>query len=356
IPRCRRASVLAGPGFEMSASGVATPNASDTSHEKDALRRIQASITDSLDAVTNEMAASVSHESPLLAQMGRHLMGMRGKMFRPTLVLLCSGVEEKSEARAVTLAAAVELIHLATLVHDDAVDHSVLRRGMPTLNSLFSHQISVIMGDFLYSVALTKLVALGDMDALRAMTRASTEMTVGEMRQLAVNDSLAFSEDDYYTLIRSKTASLMSAACEVGSLAGARKYRDPLIHYGEALGMAFQIADDLIDFTEAQETTGKPAGLDLKEHKVTLPLIAALRMMTPAERARVNALFANDDPSQAEISEVMRIVTVNGGLEYARKRGAVYAAQAREALAGLPNTVARQALLESISYVMERHA
>jgi octaprenyl-diphosphate synthase len=212
------------------------------------------------------------------------------------------------------------------------------------------------MGDFLYSIALTKLVQLGDIDALRALTRASTEMTIGEMRQLAVNDSLAFSEDDYFALIRSKTASLMSAACEVGSIAGAREHRETLIRYGDSLGMAFQIADDLIDYTEAQETTGKPTGLDLKEHKVTLPLIAALRVMTSAERATVDSLFANESPGDDEVAEVIRIVTANGGLEYAREKGAVFADEARAALSELPDTVARQALYESISYVMERHA
>src|SRR4029078_696563 len=169
----------------------------------------------------------------MLAQMGQHLMAMRGKMFRPTLVLLCSSVENDSKDEVVTLAAAVELIHLATLVHDDAVDHSVLRRGMPTLNALFTHQISVIMGDFLYSIALMKLVDLGDIAALQALTRASTEMTVGEMRQLAVNESLSFTQDDYYALIRSKTASLMSAACEVGSLAGAIEHREALMKFGD---------------------------------------------------------------------------------------------------------------------------
>jgi octaprenyl-diphosphate synthase len=176
------------------------------------------------------------------------------------------------------------------------------------------------------------------------------------MRQLAVNDSLAFSEDDYYALIRSKTASLMSAACEVGSIAGAREHREALIKYGDSLGMAFQIADDLIDYTEAQETTGKPTGLDLKEHKVTLPLIAALRVMSQPERAKVEALFANEAPGDEEVAEVIRIVTVNGGLDYAREKGALFADEARKALANLPETVARQALSESISYVMERHA
>jgi octaprenyl-diphosphate synthase len=340
----------------MTVSGLAAPAARDRSSEKDTLRRIQASVKAKLDQVTEEMASSVLSDAPLLARMGQYLMAMRGKMFRPTLVLLSSDVENRSEKQSVTLAAAVELIHLATLVHDDAVDHSVLRRGMPTLNSLFTHQISVIMGDFLYSIALTKLVNLGDINALRALTRASTEMTIGEMRQLAVDDSLSFSEDDYYTLIRSKTASLMSAACEVGSLAGASQHREALIRYGDALGMAFQIADDLIDYTEAQETTGKPTGLDLKEHKVTLPLIAALRVMSSAEREKVDALFANESPADDDVAEVIRIVAANGGLDYAREKGALFADQAREALAGLPDTVAQQALYESISYVMERHA
>ncbi len=340
----------------MSNSGLIAPMADRLSDEKDLLKRIQDPVRAALEEVSVEMVSSIEHDAPLIAQMGSHLMGMRGKMFRPTLVLHCANTDDDGRPEAVTVAAAVELIHLATLVHDDAIDHSVLRRGMPTLNSLYSHQISVIMGDFLYSIALMKLVNLGDLDVLRALTRASTEMTVGEMRQLAVDDSLAFSEDDYYALIRSKTASLMSAACEVGSLAGAKRHREQLLKYGDALGMAFQIADDLIDYTERQETTGKPTGLDLKEHKVTLPLIAALRVMTPAERSKVNELFANDDPGEEEVSEVTRIVTENGGLEYARGKGVEYAARAREALEGLPDTVARSALLDSISYVMERHA
>ncbi|MDQ3082611.1 MAG: polyprenyl synthetase family protein [Gemmatimonadota bacterium] len=340
----------------MSNSGLIIPMPDRLSDEQDLLKRIQDPVRAALEEVSVEMISSIDHDAPLIAQMGSHLMGMRGKMFRPTLVLHCANIDDDARPEAVTVAAAVELIHLATLVHDDAIDHSVLRRGMPTLNSLFSHQISVIMGDFLYSIALMKLVNLGDIDVLRALTRASTEMTVGEMRQLAVNDSLSFSEDDYYALIRSKTASLMSAACEVGSLAGAKRHREQLLAYGDALGMAFQIADDLIDYTGQQETTGKPAGLDLKEHKVTLPLIAAMRVMTPAERSRVNDLFANEDPGEEEVSDVTRIVTVNGGLEYAREKGVEYAEKAREALDGLPDTVARRALLDSISYVMERHA
>jgi octaprenyl-diphosphate synthase len=179
---------------------------------------------------------------------------------------------------------------------------------------------------------------------------------MGELRQLAETDPLQFSEPDYYALIRAKTASLMSAACEIGALCGAAEHRQTLARYGELLGMAFQITDDLIDYTEAESTTGKPTGLDLKEHKMTLPLIAALGVMPPSARSRVESLFASDTPDDGAIAEVIGIVAEQGGLDYARQAGARFAARAEETLAVLPETVARTALIDSISYVMERHA
>jgi octaprenyl-diphosphate synthase len=320
------------------------------------LQAIQFPVRDKLDAVTRAMGEIVASDLPLVGQVSAHLLAMRGKMFRPTLLLLSSEVEEKPKKQAVRLAAALELIHLATLVHDDAVDHSALRRGMPTVNAAFSHQISVIMGDFLYSTALTHLVEAGDLEALRALTRASTEMTLGEMRQLAVTNPLAFAEREYYALIRSKTASLMRTACELGALSGARRHCDALGNFGENLGMAFQIADDLLDYREAKETTGKPSGLDLREHKVTLPLIHALRKMSPAARSEVDRLFATDAVGDDEIASVVRIVADNGGFEYAREREEEFAERAHDSLSDLPDTVARRSLDASISYVMERHS
>ena len=319
-----------------------------------ALRDIQSPARQQLGAVSQELWRIVSADVPLVQEVQKHLMGMKGKLFRPTLLLLSSAVEDRSEPRAVTYAAVVELIHLATLVHDDAVDHSALRRGMPTVNSLFSHQVSVIMGDYLYLRALRELVALGDLDAMRAITEASNEMTLGEMRQLSAFDALAFTERDYETLIRAKTASLFMAACEVGALCGAPRHREALIRFGERLGMAFQVADDLLDYTEGQEMTGKPSGLDLKEHKVTLPLIAALREMQTSDRARVEALFAAPEPEDEAISEVVAIVRDHGGLDYARRRGDQFAREAEEALADVPESAARTSLVDAISYVVER--
>jgi octaprenyl-diphosphate synthase len=321
-----------------------------------ALQAIQLPVRDKLDDVSRAMARIVSSDLPLVGQVSAHLLAMRGKLFRPTLLLLSSEVAEEPDEQAVTLAAALELIHLATLVHDDAVDHSALRRGMPTVNALFSHQISVIMGDFLYSTALTHLVGLGDLEALQALTRASTEMTLGEMRQLAVTDPLCFTEREYYDLIRSKTASLMRTACELGALSGARQYFSALGTFGENLGMAFQIADDLLDYREQMETTGKPSGLDLREHKVTLPLIHALRAMSPSSRQEVERLFDSETVTDDDIASVVRIVAENGGFDYARARGDEFAERAHDALADLPDTVARRSLTASISYVMERHS
>lgn len=320
------------------------------------LEELQAPVREELQLVRAEMERSITRDIPVLAVAARHLLAMKGKMFRPTLVLLSSHTASTPSRDAIVVASVVEMVHLATLVHDDTVDHSMLRRGMPTINSLFNDQISVIMGDYLYSTALTQLVALENMPAMRALIDASTQMSVGELSQLSTVEPLGFSESDYEFLIRSKTASLMAAACRVGAMCGAPAHAEVLAQYGDALGMVFQITDDLIDFTEASETTGKPSGLDLREHKVTLPLIAALRSMSASERVRAAALFDRRDPADDEVEEVAAIVVERGGLEYARNRAAEYADRAHATLIDLPQTPARDALGAAISYVMERHA
>ncbi len=318
------------------------------------LREIQAPVRAGLDRVSEELRRIVTADIPLIEAVNDHLMLMKGKLFRPTLVLLASEVEGTGEPRATTLAAIVELVHLATLVHDDSVDHSVLRRGMPTINSLFSHQVSVIMGDYLYSRAMVEIVRVGEQDVLHVLASATNAMTMGEIRQLAALDALAFSEEDYEELIRAKTASLLSAACEIGAIAGAPAARQALARYGERLGMAFQVADDLLDYTADEAVIGKPSGLDLREHKVTLPLIAALRTMSAAARREVDRLFAASEPEDEAIARVIEIASEYGGLEYARRRGEQYATDAQAALAHLPDNPAVAALRDAIVYVMDR--
>jgi octaprenyl-diphosphate synthase len=176
------------------------------------------------------------------------------------------------------------------------------------------------------------------------------------MRQLAAVDSLTFAEDEYYHLIRAKTASLMSGACESGALCGAPELRGALAQFGDRLGMAFQIADDILDYTEDESVTGKPGRLDLREHKVTLPLIAALPHMSAAGRKRIDELFAKESPDDELLADSLAIVADAGGIDYARRRGEEFANDAEEALRVIPESPVRSALTDAIAYVMDRRS
>jgi octaprenyl-diphosphate synthase len=318
------------------------------------LRDVQRPVARELEQVVDELRRVIAADFPVIEDVNHHLLRMKGKLFRPTLLLLSNLASGGRTPRAVTLAAVVELIHLATLVHDDSVDHSVRRRGLPTVNALFSHQVAVIMGDYLYSRAIIELVNLDDLDPLRVLARVTNEMTVGEMRQLEAHDRLAYGEEAYDRLIRAKTASLVSGACEVGALRAAPAHRAALGRFGMSLGMAFQITDDLLDYTQPEAVTGKPSGLDLREHKVTLPLIVALPRMDPAGRRVVEELMASAEPADALVAEVMRLVDLAGGLAEARRRAGELAQQAEAELELLPPTPARDALRDSIAYAVER--
>lgn len=320
------------------------------------LADIQAPVRGRLEEVRRELRRIVEADFGLIAEVNAHLLQMQGKMLRPTLLLLAEEATGAPDPRAASLGAVVELIHLATLVHDDSVDHSVLRRGMPTINALFSHQVSVIMGDYLYSRAVIELVRLDDLEPLRILGRVTNEMTVGEMRQLLAHDRLAFSEEQYDLLIRAKTASLLSGACETGAIRAPTLQREAMREFGLRLGMAFQIVDDLLDYTGDASVTGKPVGADLREHKVTLPLIYALPRLPARQREEAAALMAADDPDDGQISAVIEAVTAAGGLDYARERALAHAASAEEALEALPEGAARDALRASIPYVLDRRS
>ena len=316
---------------------------------------IQRPVGRELDDVLAELRRIITADFPVIAEVNHHLLRMPGKMFRPTLVLLSASATDDVTPRDVRLAAAVELIHLATLVHDDSVDHSVLRRGQPTINALFSHQVAVIMGDYLYSRAIIELVELDDLEPLRVISRATNEMTVGEMRELEAHDALDYSEADYDQLIRCKTASLMSAACEIGGLRAEPAQREALRSYGLYLGMAFQITDDVLDYTGSQSVTGKPSGHDLREHKITLPLIAALPRASAKERRVVEQLMADPSPSDDLIHAVVEMVSAQGGVAAARERAVRLAQRSEAELDQLPAGTATDALRDCLTYAIERH-
>ncbi len=318
------------------------------------LSQIQRPVRERLDGVLEELRRIVLTDFTPIEEVNDHLLWARGKQFRATLLLLANEVGGRPHPRATTLAAVVELVHLATLVHDDSVDHSVLRRGMPTVNALWNHQTAVIMGDYLYSRAIMELTIFGRLELLQVLARAANEMSIGEMRQLVAADQVRYTEADYERLIDCKTASLMSAACEIGATAGEPHWREPLARFGFELGRAFQIADDLIDYTETEAVTGKPAGQDLREHKMTLPLIHALGAMDAADRRTVEEFFADPEPTDDGIARVVALVREHDGLDYAHARAQHFGARALDALQPLPDEAATASLRDAVAYVINR--
>ena len=318
------------------------------------LSSVQDLVAGRLEEVQGDLRRIIISDFDLIEEINEYLLLMRGKLFRPTVLLLSNEVGGSPSDDAITLAAVVELVHLATLVHDDAVDHSVLRRGLPTVNALWTHQIAIIMGDYLYSRSVTELARLGRLDAVAVLASAANEMSIGEMRQLTSYDALEFTESDYCRLIASKTASLMSAACEMGALAGVSEHRKSLALFGHHLGMAFQIADDLLDYTGSEAITGKPSGHDLRERKVTLPLVGALKNMSDVESREIRDFFTLVEARDEDIDRVIEIVHDRGGLDYASGRADLYARRAWEALATLPEDPAVDALRDAVTYVVGR--
>jgi len=295
---------------------------------------------------------------PILNQVGGHVLATRGKKFRPTLLLLTARLRGHLGQDAVLCATVVEMVHAAALIHDDSVDRSDLRRGVPTVNGLWTDEMAIIMGDYLYAQAMTTLVTNKFDTAMAIMARVVTEMSCGEALEFQYARDLDVTEAQYEELIRAKTGSLIGAATEIGAglngggkdLARRERYR----RFGEKVGVAFQIVDDLIDYLGDPEVTGKPVGADLAEGKVTLPLIAALRNAGQADRGRLRTLASRKRWTPGQWTRLKDLVDRNGGFAYARDRAAALADEARRTLDGEPKGVARQALDRAIDYAVHR--
>jgi len=307
-----------------------------------------------LEAVTDRMAEVLRSGFPLIADVNGHLFRARGKLLRPTLLLLASRVRGRRPGERIRLAGVVELIHMATLVHDDAIDSSELRRGLPTVNAQWSHKVSVIMGDYLYSRAMAEIAASGDLRLITMAAEVTNAMAVGEMIQIARGSALQAADEEYFALIGKKTASLIATACAMGAHLGAREDVSALERFGWNLGMAFQIVDDLLDFCGDQDVMGKTPGSDLRELKATLPLLYAYRRAEGAERERLAEAFGAESLSEADESWLLELAERSGGLDYARASAARYAESAVADLAHLPATDELRALQAAVGYVLQR--
>jgi octaprenyl-diphosphate synthase len=295
---------------------------------------------------------------PILNQVGGHVLATRGKKFRPTLLLLVARLRGHLGADAVLCAAVVELVHAAALIHDDSVDRSALRRGVPTVNGLWSDEMAIIMGDYLYAQAMAILVRNKLEAAMEIMARVVAEMSCGEALEFQYARDLSVTEEQYEELIRAKTGSLIGAAAEIGAgLNGGGRDAERRARYrrfGERVGVAFQIADDLMDYLGDSRVAGKPVGADLAEGKVTLPLIAALREATESDRRELAALAGRGRWTRRQWDRLKTLMERAGGFAYARRCARELAAEARRVLEDEPEGAARRALARAIDYAVQR--
>jgi octaprenyl-diphosphate synthase len=309
-----------------------------------------------LAAVEAEILRELDSPVGLIQEMGEYVAGAGGKRLRPILLLLAARLAGATGPRCVRLACAVELLHTATLIHDDVVDQAPLRRGRPSANSQWGDDASVLVGDHLYSKSFAVLVRDNDRAILEALARVTVSMTEAEVFQLELKRSGTTSEADYLRIITQKTAGFMSACCRIGGLLGAVDAGavEALADYGLAIGVAFQISDDALDFVADQDRLGKAIGADLREGKRTLPLIAMLDRAPAAQVERVRALLRQRALSPEEIGAIRRLVVDHEGLEYAKERAQQYAQTAKTALDGFVACEERDVLELVADFVVDR--
>jgi octaprenyl-diphosphate synthase len=313
-------------------------------------------IAGDMQAMDAVIARRLSSDVPLVSEVSQYIIAAGGKRLRPALLLLMCGALGYREAQRLELAAVVEFIHTATLLHDDVVDESTLRRGRATANASFGNPASVLVGDFLYSRAFQMMVDAGNMRIMQTLAEATNIIAEGEVLQLMNMHDASLSEDGYLRVIRSKTAKLFEASARIaGLLAGApAPIEQACADYGQALGTAFQVIDDVLDYDGDAAEMGKNLGDDLREGKATLPLIIAMQRGSAAEQATIRQAIETGGTEQ--LAEIVAIVRQTGALQATRDAAALEAQTAIRALAKLDRNAYSQALLELASQLLQRRA
>lgn len=297
---------------------------------------------------------NVKGSNPLLDKIMRFIIKRKGKQMRPMFVLLSAKIAGGINEKTYRAASLIELLHTATLVHDDVVDNAMIRRNFFSINALWKNKIAVLVGDYLLAKGLLLSVENNDHQILQITSRAVKEISEGELLQMEKARKLDIKEDIYFEIIKAKTASLLSAACSAGAysanddLAQAEAFR----LFGEKIGIAFQIKDDLFDYGE--ENVGKPTGIDIKERKMTLPLIYTLQNTDKATKRKIIYTIKNNNTDRQKVNEVIRIVNEGGGIAYAQQKMKDYQQQGLELLRQYPESQERQAMEELVAYVIDR--
>ena len=319
------------------------------------LSEISTPIKSELEAFDKMFKSSIRSNVGLVDLIARYLIRQKGKKIRPLLVLLSAKVVGGVNERTYRGATLVELLHTATLVHDDVVDNADKRRGFWSINKIFKNKVAVLMGDYLLSRGLMIAVEGKDFDFLEVITKTVKRMSEGELLQIRKTRKLDIDEETYFKIISDKTASLLETCCEIGALSATvdPKYCEAMRQFGENIGMAFQIRDDILDYEGSLSTIGKPIGGDIKEKKITLPLIYSMNQVSKDEAARIKKILKNEK-NKDDIKTIIEFVRKHNGINYALETAAKYSEIAKEKLKIFPDSQSRIALEALVEFVIDR--
>ena len=311
-------------------------------------------IGEEMELFEGRFSKAMSSKVALLNRITHYIVNRKGKQMRPMFVFLTAKLLGKTNERTFRAASVIELIHTATLVHDDVVDGSDKRRGFFSINALWKNKIAVLVGDYLLSKGLLLCIDNKDFDLLEIISIAVREMSEGELLQIEKARNLDINEEIYYEVIRKKTATLIASCCALGACSVDASQNDiiKMTYFGEKIGMVFQIKDDLFDY--GQQRIGKPTGIDIRERKMTLPLIYAMKQASPLERRWLKRNFKKNNKNKKTIKEVIAFVKSKGGLEYSISKMHEFQQEAISILDSFPASESKDSLKKLVSYVIDR--
>ena len=308
-----------------------------------------------MNVFEDKFKSSLKTRVPLLDKIMHYIIKRKGKQMRPMFVFLCAKIFNNTQESTYTAASLIELLHTATLVHDDVIDEANFRRGVFSINALWKNKVSVLVGDFLLSRGLLLAVEKEEFDLLKIVSKAVKEMSEGELLQIEKTRRLNITEDIYFDIIRKKTAALISACCESGAASSGTSKENINImkEFGEKVGIAFQIKDDLFDYTQSP-LIGKPTGLDIREKKMTLPLIYTLNNISKQEKRFIINTIKNDSKNSKKVERIILLVKENKGLEFAEEKMNDYYNEALSFLEKIKDSEAKTSLIKLVKYVVKR--
>ncbi len=320
------------------------------------LKHITDPIFEDIKLFEEEFRNALRSEVRLINLIGKYIIRHKGKHIRPVLTILSSRVCGQPTLNSYRAAAMIELLHIATLIHDDVVDEAEKRRGFPSINRVWKNKIAVLMGDFILSKTLINMVGLKDFAALQLIADTAEKLAAGEILQIEKSLTRSMNEDIYFDMIYQKTASLISTSCELGAITstGKESDRNAMVTYGTKLGMAFQVKDDLFDLLGSEQQTGKDLGADVKRNMVTLPLIHSYENLTRTETRQVKKILGLKKKSKSDLNTLKDIVNDAGGFTYAEQKIDEFNHQALDAISPYPDSPYKQSMVDLISFNAQR--